>query len=210
MVRIAPHSTRLPRGRQRQSLLALWGFVDDTTFLTKAGHVGVVYRLPGIDYEGLPPEELRLARASLRGRPSPARRALPRLSVPAQAARRSRSRRLPAAQPVAREAIQRRADYLNGRARRAVRARAVPRAALRAAVATRPPARSCSGLWTQPREALRDWLGTTDTLCAPRVGARPRHRHAAPQGAGARGAARRVRASSGLRRTTPSGSSVGW
>ena len=27
-------------------LLALWGFVDDTTFLTKAGHVGVVYRLP--------------------------------------------------------------------------------------------------------------------------------------------------------------------
>ena len=22
-------------------LLALWGFVDDTTFLTKAGHVGV-------------------------------------------------------------------------------------------------------------------------------------------------------------------------
>lgn len=34
-------------------LLALWGFVDDTTFLTKAGHVGVVYRLGGIDYEGL-------------------------------------------------------------------------------------------------------------------------------------------------------------
>ena len=26
------------------SLLALWGFVDDTTFLTKAGDVGVVYR----------------------------------------------------------------------------------------------------------------------------------------------------------------------
>ena len=41
------------------SLLALWGFVDDTTFLTKAGHVGVVYRLRGIDYEGLTHEELR-------------------------------------------------------------------------------------------------------------------------------------------------------
>ena len=26
------------------SLIALWGFVDDTTFLTKAGAVGVVYR----------------------------------------------------------------------------------------------------------------------------------------------------------------------
>lgn len=29
-------------------LLALWGFVDDTTFLTKAGHVGVVYRVRGV------------------------------------------------------------------------------------------------------------------------------------------------------------------
>ena len=29
-------------------LLALWGFVDDTTFLTKAGHVGVVY-VPNVD-----------------------------------------------------------------------------------------------------------------------------------------------------------------
>ena len=35
------------------SLLALWGFVDDTTFLTKAGDIGVVYRLRGVDYEGL-------------------------------------------------------------------------------------------------------------------------------------------------------------
>jgi type IV secretory pathway VirB4 component len=34
-------------------LLALWGFVDDTTFLTKAGHVGVVYCVRGVDYEGL-------------------------------------------------------------------------------------------------------------------------------------------------------------
>ena len=25
------------------SLLALWGFVDETMFLTKAGHVGLVY-----------------------------------------------------------------------------------------------------------------------------------------------------------------------
>src|SRR5437867_5433520 len=35
------------------SLLALWGFVDDETFLTKAGHVGVVFRLAGVDDEGL-------------------------------------------------------------------------------------------------------------------------------------------------------------
>ncbi|MGE0760021.1 MAG: hypothetical protein AB7O38_23615, partial [Pirellulaceae bacterium] len=33
------------------ALLALWGFVDDSTFLTKAGHVGLVYRVAGVDYE---------------------------------------------------------------------------------------------------------------------------------------------------------------
>src|ERR1700686_2244699 len=33
------------------NLIALWGFVDDTTFLTKAGAVGVLYRLQGVDFE---------------------------------------------------------------------------------------------------------------------------------------------------------------
>src|SRR5262247_811281 len=35
------------------SLLALWGFVDDHAFLTKAGHVGLVWRVTGVDYECL-------------------------------------------------------------------------------------------------------------------------------------------------------------
>ena len=35
------------------SLIALWSFVDDTTFLTKAGAVGVLYRLEGVDFECL-------------------------------------------------------------------------------------------------------------------------------------------------------------
>src|SRR5947209_2569279 len=35
------------------SALALWGFVDEHTFLTKAGAVGVVYRLAGADFECL-------------------------------------------------------------------------------------------------------------------------------------------------------------
>jgi type IV secretion/conjugal transfer VirB4 family ATPase len=34
-------------------LLALWGFVDDATFLTKAGALGLVFRLEGVDYECL-------------------------------------------------------------------------------------------------------------------------------------------------------------
>jgi type IV secretion/conjugal transfer VirB4 family ATPase len=35
------------------SLLALWGFVDDAVFLTKAGALGLAYRLEGVDYECL-------------------------------------------------------------------------------------------------------------------------------------------------------------
>src|SRR5438093_13306251 len=40
-------------------LLAPWGFVDDYTFLTKGGQVGVVYRLAGVDDECLDPDERR-------------------------------------------------------------------------------------------------------------------------------------------------------
>ena len=35
------------------SLLSVWGFVDGGTFLTKAGHVGIVYSLRGVDVDGL-------------------------------------------------------------------------------------------------------------------------------------------------------------
>lgn len=35
------------------SLIGPWGFVDECTFLTKGGHVGVVYQLRGQDAEGL-------------------------------------------------------------------------------------------------------------------------------------------------------------
>ena len=34
-------------------LLALWGFVDEHTFLTKAGALGLMFRLAGVDYECL-------------------------------------------------------------------------------------------------------------------------------------------------------------
>lgn len=34
-------------------LLAPSAFVDDSTFVTKSGDVGLVYRLRGVDYEGL-------------------------------------------------------------------------------------------------------------------------------------------------------------
>jgi type IV secretion/conjugal transfer VirB4 family ATPase len=41
------------------SLLALWGFVDGRTFLTKAGAVGVAFRLRGVDDECLDHDERR-------------------------------------------------------------------------------------------------------------------------------------------------------
>jgi type IV secretory pathway VirB4 component len=96
------------------SLLALWGFVDETTFLTKAGHVGVVYRVRGIDAEGLTHSQ----RAAMVHRFEAALRLLDdhcrvyqyllkRTTDPIVSA--------PCAQPVANEAIQERAAYLNGR-----------------------------------------------------------------------------------------------
>ena len=95
-------------------LLALWGFVDDSAFLTKAGHVGLVYRVQGIDYEGLTHQQrqalvhrveagLRLLDEHCRLYQHVIKRSIePIVSAPCQ-------------QPIAHEAIQRRAAYLNGR-----------------------------------------------------------------------------------------------
>ena len=95
-------------------LLAIWGFVDDTTFLTKAGHVGVAYRVHGVDPDGLSHAQrqslthrfeagLRLLDEHCRVYQYLVKRTIDPI-VPA-----------PCSQPVANEAIQRRAAYLNGR-----------------------------------------------------------------------------------------------
>lgn len=45
------------------TLLAPWGFVDDATLLTKAGHLARIYTVRGIDVDGLThPERHALAR----------------------------------------------------------------------------------------------------------------------------------------------------
>src|SRR5206468_10961238 len=95
-------------------LLALWGFVDDTTFLTKAGHVGVVYRLQGIDYEGLTHGQ----RGVLVHRFEAALRLLDERCRLYQYLIKRQADPFTAAeclQPVANEAIQRRCGYLNDR-----------------------------------------------------------------------------------------------
>jgi type IV secretion system protein VirB4 len=53
MVRLARIFRDYRNAGSMNGLLALWGFVDQDTFLTKAGHVGVVYRMRGVDGERL-------------------------------------------------------------------------------------------------------------------------------------------------------------
>jgi type IV secretion system protein VirB4 len=95
-------------------LLAVWGFVDDQTFLTKAGHVGLVYHLAGADAECLDQAQrrdvvhrfeaaLRLLDESCRVYQYVCKRRI----EPIVAA--------PCDQPIAHDAIQRRATYLNTR-----------------------------------------------------------------------------------------------
>jgi len=96
------------------SLLAVWGFVDEATFLTKAGHVGVVYRLKGVDAEGLTHAQRRALvhrfEAALRVLDERCRLyeyVVKRIIEPIVPA--------PCAHPIVREAIGQRAAYLNGR-----------------------------------------------------------------------------------------------
>jgi type IV secretion/conjugal transfer VirB4 family ATPase len=146
------------------SLLALWGFVDDTTFLTKAGHLGVVYGLAGVDYECLTQPQrrdvvhqfeaaLRLLDDSCRVYQYLCKRRIDPIA-PA-----------PCRQPIVAQAIERRADYLNGR-----RDELFERELYLALVyeGLPPHGRTSThlrGLWRHPRHAMRQWL-STQTTCA--------------------------------------------
>ena len=143
-------------------LLALWGFVDDTTFLTKSGHVGVVYRLKGVDYEGLSHAQ----RAALAHRFETALRLLDhhcrvyqylikRTIDPIVAS--------PCPRPVAQEAIQRRADYLNSRRDDLFDVALYIVLLYEAPTAGRTSTR-LGQLWTAPRRAFRSWLSIRETF----------------------------------------------
>ena len=135
--------------------IALWGFVDDHTFLTKAGHVGLVYRIRGQDAEGLTHDQRRglvhQMEAALRLLDERCRvyqYVLKTEVAPFSA--------LPCARPVAEAAIARRTEFLNGR-----------RAGLFnvehfLVLMYEPAAGISTGTFAQavraPREALRNWL----------------------------------------------------
>ena len=174
-------------------LLALWGFVDDTTFLTKAGHVGVVYRMRGIDYEGLSHPPAAAAGAPLRGCPSAARRALSGLPVPLQAAASGPS--VPAACPHpggqrGDPAPRRLPEHPTAGTLRSV---ALPGPPLRGAARRPAGIRAARGVATLRRRPSERGCRPT-TRCRSRSRTGSGRRHAAPQGAGVRGAGERSRA----------------
>ena len=144
------------------SLLALWGFVDETTFLTKAGHVGVVYQIRGVDCEGLTygqrsavVHRLEAALRLLDERCRVYQYLVKRTIDPIVAA--------PCAQPVAHEAIQQRTAYLNGR-----RSDLYEIALYMVILCEAPtPVRTGTHLrhiWRAPAAALRGWLSTRHAL----------------------------------------------
>jgi type IV secretion system protein TrbE len=143
-------------------LLALWGFVDDGAFLTKAGHVGLAFHIHGVDYEGLTHQQrqglVHRVEAGLRLLDEHCRvyqYVLKRTIEPIASA--------PCRQPVAHEAIQRRAAYLNGRRHQLynlslylVLLYEAPHAARRATRLHR--------LWQAPRQAIQGWVSTDRTI----------------------------------------------
>ena len=106
--------------------------------------------------------------------------------------------------PIAHEAIQRRAAYLNAPSPRTVRPVAVPGAALRSTARRPAEHRAARVLACAPQGALRAWLSLTDTLQLLESGAGPGDRHAAPQGAGVRSADRATSDRRDWRRPKPS------
>ena len=143
-------------------LLSLWGFVDDWTFLTKAGHLGFVYRLRGVDYEGLSHSQRQALahrlEAGLRLLDEHCRvyqYLLKRIVAPFTTGT--------CLQPIANEAIQRRAAYLNGR-RQDLYDLSLYLVLLYEAPHMLRRSTRLQGLWTTPRQAMRAWLSSDHAL----------------------------------------------
>jgi type IV secretion system protein TrbE len=143
-------------------LLAIWGFVDECTFLTKAGHVGVAFRVAGVDYECLDAN----ARRDLAHRFEAAVRALDEHCRLYQYLCKRRVRTFEPGlcdQPVAREAIERRTADLNGR-RDDLYDIDLYMVLVYEGMAGRGTATRLRGALRNPRRALRDWLSTSGVL----------------------------------------------
>lgn len=144
-------------------LLAPSAFVDDTAFVTKSGDLGLVYRLRGVDDEGLDHAQ----RADVAHRFASALRLLDdsnRVYVYALKKRIDPLTTPPCQHPVAQEAIARRVAYLNSR--RAALYEIDLFLVLLSTGLTPRTATSLSlvDLWRHPRRALRVWLGVAQMI----------------------------------------------
>lgn len=138
------------------SLIALWGFVDEATFLTKSGHVGVAYQLRGQDAEGLTHPQRRTIvhhfEAALRLLDEHCRVYQYVIKQTVEPFAASSCRRA-----VAHEALQRRTDYLNDRRHDLYRVDHF------LVLIYETPTTACASTslgraWRAPRLAIRNWL----------------------------------------------------
>ena len=162
MVRLARILRDYEEAGSLNGLLALWGFVDETTFLTKAGHVGVIYRVRGIDGEGLTHGQrdavvhrfeaaLRLLDERYRLYQYLVKRTVDPIVASS------------CARPVAHQAIQQRAAYLNGR-RSELYELACYLVVLYEAPTTIRTSPTLQYLWRRPTQAVRQWLSRREAI----------------------------------------------
>ena len=145
------------------ALIALWGFVDEHTFLTKAGHVGVLFRVSGVDYECLDLD----ARREVVHRFEAAVRVLDEHCRVYQylCKRRVDPFCAPACdQPIAAEAMRRRTAFLNDRREDLYAIELFLVLLYEGGQAVPDTSTRLRGLLRDPRRALRAWLSTRDTL----------------------------------------------
>ena len=145
------------------SLLAVWGFVDEHAFLTKAGHVGLVYRVRGSDYECLDSIQrrdivhrfeaaLRLLDESCRVYQYLCKRHLGAVEA------------APCSQRLIHEAVQRRAEYLNERRGELYEIDLYLVLVYEGLRPHHSTSTQLRGLLRDPRRALRDWLSSSAVL----------------------------------------------
>lgn len=138
------------------SLIALWGFVDDTAFITKGGHIGVVYQLHGRDVEGLTHGQRRLLVHQFEA----ALRLLDEHCRVYQYVIKSTTDRFVAptcSRTVANRALQERVEHLNERRHELYRVDHFAVLLYEAPLAARTTT-SLRRVWRTPRQGLREWL----------------------------------------------------
>ena len=144
------------------SLMAIWGFVDDHTFITKAGHLGLVYRVSGVDYECLDQDQRR----DVVHRFEASLRLLDESCRVYQYLCKHRIDAVPIAkchQPVVDDAIRRHVEHVNARRDDLYEVALYLVLVYEGFHARSRTSTQLRGLWHHPRRALREWLSTTTT-----------------------------------------------